>query len=183
MNEPQDDGQAVSEPHEVEAVSNEQALTAELEAVRAEALASKEEAEKNLRIAAELQNALKRQQNEWERQRRFAAQGIIEDLLPVLDDFSRGLAAYAEGLDHAKVIEGFQGVQRQMLRALEAHGVQRIVALGAALDPELHEAVGIEPNDELDEDTVVEELRAGYRLHERLVRPAQVRVSKKSGLP
>ncbi len=181
MNEPREDGLDAPESAEGEGVAAESSLIADLEAARAEADAWKEKAEQNLRIAAELQNTLKRQQNEWERQRKFAAQGIVEDLLPVLDDFSRGLAAYAEGLDHGKVIEGFQGVQRQVQRALEAHGVQRIVALGAPLDPEFHEAIGIEPNDELDEDTVVEELRAGYLLHDRLVRPAQVRVSKKSG--
>lgn len=179
MSEPTEE--AVNEAPQPEAPAEDPmaALLAEKEALEAQAKDWQEKAEHYLRTAAELQTVLRRKQNEWERQSQYASQGMVEDLLPALDDFARGLQASADGQDLAKIVEGFHGVQRELLRALEKNGVRRIVSLGAPLDPELHEAVGIEMNADLDEDTVVEELRAGWQLHDRLVRAAQVKVSKK----
>lgn len=74
---------------------------------------------------------------------------------------------------------GIQAVERQLRSVLEAHNVVRIVSHGAPFDPELHEAVAMEPSDEHPENTVTHELQPGYKMADRVIRPAHVRVSKK----
>ncbi|MCG9896031.1 MAG: nucleotide exchange factor GrpE [Fimbriimonadaceae bacterium] len=148
-------------------------------ALQAALEAAMEENRRLLYQAAELQNMVRRIRSQAESDRRYAAEGLLEALLPVLDGFERTLGAAAKGATVESLTDGVRVIDKQMRKALEDAGLQRIVALGAAFDPELHEAVATVEDEELDHETVVDELTAGYRLHDRVLRPAQVRVSQK----
>ena len=109
---------------------------------------------------------------------RFANAELIRALLPVLDDFERSLAA-AEGTDNvASLVDGERLIQANLMKVLGDYGLERIDALHQPFDPHVHEALLQTPNEEHPPNTVVEEVNRGYRLRERVLRPAQVVVSK-----
>jgi molecular chaperone GrpE len=128
---------------------------------------------------AEMQNIIRRTKAQAEQDRKFAAESLAESLLPVLDGFERTLAAAAKGASVESLGEGVRVIDKQMRRALEGVGVQRIVSLGAPFDPEKHEAVATVEDAGLDEETVVDEIEAGYIMAGRVIRHAKVRVSSK----
>ena len=108
-----------------------------------------------------------------EEQRRYASDGLLRDLVPVVDDLGRALrSAAAEGLR-----EGVDMVRARFLQQLARHGVQPVEAVGQPFDPRLHEAVEQQPTDDVDPGVVVAEWEAGYLLHDRLLRPAKVVVA------
>ena len=108
-----------------------------------------------------------------EEQRRYASDGLLRDIVPVVDDLGRALASAAsDGLK-----EGVDMVRARFLQQLARHGVQPVQAVGQPFDPRLHEAVEQELTDEVDPGTVVAEWEAGYLLHDRLLRPAKVVVA------
>ncbi|MEC8927779.1 MAG: nucleotide exchange factor GrpE [Verrucomicrobiota bacterium] len=129
-----------------------------------------------LRVTADLDNYRKRAQREKEEARQFASQGLLEKLLPVLDNFEMAKDA-AKDADPA-VRDGVEMILGQLKGVLTESGVKEVDALGQQFDPALHEAVSQEETAEATEGTVVKQLRKGYRLHERLVRPASVIVAK-----
>lgn len=106
---------------------------------------------------------------------RFGAEPLTLSLLPVLDNLQRALDAALEG---DPLADGLRQVIRQFDEALGAHGVRAVETVGRRFDPAHHEAVLAESNQELEEDMVTAELRPGYRMHERVLRPAQARVSR-----
>jgi len=146
---------------------------------RAEELASQlEEANSRyLRLAADFENFKRRARQEQLDTVRYAAATVVERLLPVLDDANRALAHAPDG-----VVEGWlKGVRltvQQLEDVLASVGVERVSAVGSPFDPKLHEAVGAEETAEHPEDTVVVELRPGYRMHDRVLRPALVKVAR-----
>ena len=106
--------------------------------------------------------------------------GYLERLLPILDNFELGLDA-ARSEDSAKgIVEGFSMVHRQLGDFLQSSGLQLIDAEGQPFDPKLHEALGHEVDPSRPEGVVLRQLRRGYRLADRLVRPASVIVNKVS---
>ena len=129
-----------------------------------------------LRLTAESGNYRKRAAREKEEARQFANQSLIEKLLPVMDNFQMALEA-AKDADPA-VRDGVEMILGQFKGVLEQSGVEEVDALGQAFDPELHEAVSQQETTDVEEGVVVQQLRKGYRLHERLVRPASVVVAK-----
>ena len=129
-----------------------------------------------LRLTAESDNYRKRAVREKDEARQFANQSLIEKLLPVLDNFQMALDA-AQDADPS-VRDGVEMILGQLRGVLTESGVEEVEAQGQAFDPELHEAVSQQETTEVDEGTVVKQLRKGYRLHERLVRPASVIVAK-----
>ncbi|MBL69200.1 MAG: nucleotide exchange factor GrpE [Verrucomicrobiales bacterium] len=129
-----------------------------------------------LRATADLDNYRKRAQREKEEARQFANQSLLEKLLPVLDNFEMAMDA-AKDADPA-VRDGVEMILGQLKGVLNESGVEEVDALGQEFDPALHEAVSQEETTEAAEGTVVKQLRKGYRLHERLVRPASVIVAK-----
>ncbi|MBX9742384.1 MAG: nucleotide exchange factor GrpE [Chthoniobacterales bacterium] len=133
-----------------------------------------------LRTAADLENYRKRMTREKEEIVRYANSSLLEKLLPILDNFELGLeAARASAAEKAgEIVQGFAMVQRQLSDFLKENGIHAVDAEGVAFDPTVHEAIGQESHESLPEGHVIKQLRRGYRLAERLLRPASVIVSK-----
>lgn len=131
-----------------------------------------------LRQAAEMENLRHRTRREAEDARRFANERLVTELLPVVDNFARALEA-AEHTDNPEALKiGVEQIHRLMSDILARSGLTRIQAVGEAFDPNQHEAILQVPAAEDQESgVVVEELRPGYRLNERVVRPSLVKVS------
>jgi len=161
-------------------------LTAELVASRAEL--------KRLQTAlAEAQDALLRRQADFEnyrkrveRERTDTYNRVVAEaarkLLPVMDNLTRALDAErsvesGESAEFRHFLHGVQLISKQLSELLESFGVQPIPAVGERFDPHVHEAVVTEPSEEHEPDTVVEELARGYRIGDRLLRPAMVKVA------
>lgn len=134
--------------------------------------------ERVLRTQAELENFRKRARREMEDERRYAALPLIRDLLGVMDNLERALAASEKGDAPAGLLEGVRMVALQFNTCLEQYQCQRIPAVGAPFDPHLHEAIAQQPSADHPPGTVTLVVRQGYRLHDRVVRPAQVIVSQ-----
>ncbi len=130
-----------------------------------------------LRVSAEFDNYRKRNERERREMIERAAAGLIEQLLPIVDDFERAVRAEAGG-DVESYREGVALILRQLLDLLARRGVTPIEALGADFDPHLHQAVAYEPSPGHRDGEVIEELRRGYKLGDRLLRPAMVKVAR-----
>lgn len=135
--------------------------------------------EQLLRTLADMQNQRKRYQQEAHQVRAFATEDLVRELLPVLDNFERTIAAAEGGASFENVIEGIRAVDRQIRSALERRNVSRIKAHGEPFNPDYHEAIGTEESDEHEEGTVTGEVEAGYKMADKVIRPARVRVAKK----
>jgi molecular chaperone GrpE len=152
-------------------------------AVTAEALAAaKTEASENynryLRAVADLENFRRRTVREKDELRQFAASGILEDLLPVVDNLRLALiAAKQPNADVTSLTGGVEMVLTQLKTAMAAHGLKEIDPAGQAFDANLHEAIAAQPNAEIAEGTVANVVRPGFSLNGRLLRPASVVVS------
>ncbi len=135
--------------------------------------------DKVLRLAAELENFKKRTQREKEEHMKYALEAFAKELLPFLDNLERAVEAAKESKDIDKLIEGLDLTLSGYFKTLEKFGLKVFAAEGKRFDPNYHEALTTEINDEVEENTVVKELLKGYTLHERVLRPAMVVVSKK----
>ena len=133
--------------------------------------------DRHLRLAADFDNYKKRMRQEQLETIQHASAELIARLLPVLDDLHNVLEHKPEGIDESWV-KGLELSVRKLEDALGTHGLQPIEAVGSRFDPKLHEAVGEEESADHPEDTVVSELRRGYRLRDRVVRPALVRIAR-----
>lgn len=131
-----------------------------------------------LRLRADFDNFRKRLQKDKDDAVRFANESLIGDLLPILDNFELGLKAAASAADAQGILQGMTMVKSQLERLLTDYGVQPIDALHQPFDPHLHEAVGQQPSADHPEGTVLAQHRRGYRLHDRLLRPATVVVAQ-----
>ncbi len=131
-----------------------------------------------LRSQAELDNFRKRTRREMDDERRFAEQSLLTDLLPVLDNISRAIEAADKTDDRASLLSGFKLLASQLDGVFERHNAKRIDAQGQAFDPALHQAIMQQPSAEHPPNTVVAVGQVGYTLHDRVIRPAQVVVSK-----
>jgi molecular chaperone GrpE len=133
-----------------------------------------------LRSAADLENYRKRMIREKEEAIRFANTGLLEKLLPIMDNFELGLDA-ARGDEAARgIVDGFAMVHRQIGDFLVASGLQPIDAVGQPFDPKFHEALGHETDTAQADGIVLRQLRRGFRLADRLIRPSSVIVNKVS---
>ncbi|MCB0826391.1 MAG: nucleotide exchange factor GrpE [Fimbriimonadaceae bacterium] len=132
-----------------------------------------------IRAMAEAQNIQRRMRTQIEETRKFGPEGLLRELIPVLDNLSRSLDAAEKGANLDALLEGVRAVEKQMLKAFENAGAKRIEAEGQPFDPHLHEAVVTHPTDEVPEETVLNELESGFVFHDRVLRPAKVRVSQK----
>ncbi len=128
-----------------------------------------------LRTAADFDNYRKRMDRERRDLAEQTAGEAIKDLLPIIDNLERALQAAAEDDPLRK---GVELIHKQMLEMLRKRGVTPIEALGADFDPNVHEAVTHEESDQHREGEVMEELQRGYKVGERLLRPAMVKVAK-----
>lgn len=128
------------------------------------------------RTRAEFANYQKRARAQADADRPYAVAPLAYDLIAVLDNFERAAEA-ARTTGATSIVEGLEMVHRQLMSALAKHGVQPIAALGQPFDPNLHEALTQQPDAQHPEGTVVAELGKGYRLFDRVLRPAKVAVS------
>ena len=108
----------------------------------------------------------------------FAIQNLILDLFPELDNFDRALKLADNSKDIDKFVEGIKLVEDQLFKVLGKYGVKSMETVGKAFDPNLHEAVMEEENNELPHHTITDELQRGFLLKERVIRPSKVKVSK-----
>jgi molecular chaperone GrpE len=131
-----------------------------------------------LRERADLENHKKRSARERQDAVRFGNEALVRDLLPVVDNLDRAIAAAAGGGNGAPLVEGVELVRKAFLDTLQRHGVERVSAAGERFDPARHEAVAYVESATHDAHLVVAEHQAGYRLNDRLLRPAMVTVSK-----
>lgn len=129
-----------------------------------------------LRLRAEMDNREKRLEREMTRSRKFALEALLRDLVPVMDAIDQALAAQPS----ADEAQGMALVRRQAVKVLGEHGLEVLDPEGQAFDPSWHEAVATEPRDDLEPDTVARVLQRGYRLNDRLIRPARVIVARAS---
>lgn len=130
-----------------------------------------------LRTLAEMDNMRRRTQREREEYTRYATESLIRDLIPVLDNLDRALGAARVAGDAARVVEGVELIQRELLKVLERAGVTRYSALGQRFDPTRHEATARVVSVEHAPGTVIHEIVPGYLLHDRVLRAAQVTVA------
>jgi molecular chaperone GrpE len=129
------------------------------------------------RARAELANARKRFQRDQEQAYSNAAGQVLLRLLPIVDDFERALSTLPAELAGQPWVDGIALMYRKLQHLLEAEGVSPIEAEGQAFDPAAHQAVTHEPSDDVPEGHVIGQVQRGYRLGDRVLRPAVVRVS------
>jgi molecular chaperone GrpE len=130
-----------------------------------------------LRLQAEMQNLRNRTSREIADERRYAALPILRDLLPVLDNINRAIEAAEKANEADNLLEGFRLVRQQLITTLTNHGAELIDALGQPFDPNFHQAILHQPSNDAPASTVTMVTQQGYKLHDRVVRPAQVIVS------
>ena len=163
LEDPADDGTAA----ETAADSSEEA-TAQVAGLK----------DKWLRALAELENVRRAARIEGEQVRRYGATPLLQSLLGVLDNLQRALAAPPAGLD-PEWLAGLRLIERQFLDSLAAHGVQPVPAeKGGRFDPTVHRALLEQESDEVEPGTILTVALPGYRLHDRLLREAQVVVAR-----
>jgi molecular chaperone GrpE len=137
--------------------------------------------ERLARVSAEFQNSRKRLEADMEQRMAYANSGLIKSLLPVIDNFERALAVDPAKSDSASILKGLQLVHDQWMTVLKSQAVEEIAPKpGDPFDPEHHQAL-MQQADERYKDkgpTVVQLLQKGYMLNDRILRPAQVAVSK-----
>jgi molecular chaperone GrpE len=146
----------------------------EVEQVRTELAAAKD---RYLRSQAELDNYRKRARRELEEQMQYANLPLLRDVLPVLDNMHRAIAAAEKSADASALLEGIRMVLTSLEGALARHGCTKIEALNQPFDPAFHEAISQMPNADLPPHTVTLVAQEGYKLYDRVIRAAQVIVS------
>jgi len=157
------------------------ALTPEqVQELLAQAAKAADSWERLVRVTADFENFKKRAAREKTEAAQYASQALLTRLLPVLDNFEMALVAAqaAQGDKLASLQSGVSMIQQQLKQALVDTGLEEIDALGKPFDPAIHEAVTQQESDSVPEDHVVQQLRKGYKVKDRLLRPASVIVAK-----
>jgi molecular chaperone GrpE len=139
--------------------------------------------DKYLRLAAEFDNYKRLAQRDQRDQIRFGNEQLLKEILPVVDNLERAIKAAKDSKSGDGLVKGVDLTLKQLHGALGKFGVQAIPTVGEAFDPTGHEAVASVPSDRVPEKHVVEEFQRGYRLHDRILRPAMVTVSTGTGSP
>jgi len=165
-----------------QAEAGTEAAGGELDALRAQlAEKDKEIAElkdKYLRTLADTENARKRVRQQSEESVRIQREAILRDLLPIIDNLERALAASREGTDAKTIVDGVEMTVRALIDFLRAQGVTPVQSVGQAFDPNRHEAVDHVASPTHPPNTVVDEFHRGYLIGDRVLRPARVSVAK-----
>jgi len=156
----------------------EETLEAKLEAKEKEA---QDNYDRFLRLSAEFENFKKRMEKEKTDAYKFGTENLIKELLPVLDNLERAID-HGEAKDPQGLLEGVDMTLKGFLTTLEKIGVSPVDATGKEFDPNLHEAVMVQEDAHHPAGTVLTQLQKGYTLHNRLIRPAMVVVSKRPEL-
>ena len=160
---------------EAEALAN---LKAEYEAYKAE---SEERHDQMLRTIAEFDNSRKRAEREKEESLKYALESFVKELIPTIDSIERAIQSTKESQDFDALVEGVEMIHKGFLSAFEKRGVTPIEAVNELFDPMQHEAVMHVESEDVPENRVIEEWQKGYMLHNRVIRPSMVSVSKGKG--
>ena len=155
---------------------------AQIEVLKTQAAKAEENWDRLLRTTADFDNFKKRAARERSEAAQYANVSLLQKLLPVLDNFEMALAAAqsAQGDKLASLQSGVAMIQQQLKSILAENGLEEVDATGKPFDPAWHEAVSQQESGDVPEDHVVQQLRKGYKVRERLLRAASVVVAKKS---
>ena len=157
---------------DAEALAN---LKAEYEAYKAESEARHDQM---LRTIAEFDNSRKRAEREKEESLKYALESFVKELIPTVDSIERAIQSTKESQDFDALAEGVEMIHKGLLSTLEKRGVTPIEAVNELFDPMQHEAVMHIESEDVPESRVIEEWQKGYMLHNRVIRPSMVSVSK-----
>ncbi|MFN2435617.1 MAG: nucleotide exchange factor GrpE [Desulfotignum sp.] len=141
------------------------------------------EAEKDrfMRLSAEFDNYRKRKQREIDEFRKFANETVFKQFLPVVDNLERAMVSAESNKDLSSLLEGVKLTHKEILKVFQDFNVKPVEAENQSFDPNFHQAVTQKETNEVPENTVTDVLQTGYLLHDRLIRPAMVVVSKPTG--
>ncbi len=167
--EPNDTAQTTPPPAETSPKLDDQ-----IAAAKQEAAASYD---RYTRAVADLENFRKRTLREKEELRLYALSGLLEDVIPILDNLGLGLAAAKQQTDVKSIVDGVSLTLEQFKTTLVRHGLKEVNPAGQRFDPNFHECISHQPSAEVGEEHVIQVVRLGYTLNSRLLRPASVIVS------
>lgn len=136
------------------------------------------EQNKYLRLLADYENFKRRSAKDREEAEKFRSKALLSDLLPVLDNFERALAAEAENEKNESLLKGIRMVYNTLLEAVKREGLEEVKSVGEPFDPNIHQAVMQEKDDSQEPGTVLQEFQKGYTLKGRVLRPAMVKVNE-----
>jgi len=166
--------------NEAELINEEQALFEAEDAIAEQLKTAEKKAEENwellLRTKAEMENLRRRTQKDLESAHKFALEKFVLELLPIMDSMELGLAS--ENVDADALREGMRLTLNMLQNAFTKFKIDAVDPLEQKFDPELHQAMSMQPSDQLEPNTVMAVMQKGYTLNDRLVRPAMVMVSK-----
>ncbi len=164
------------ETEQAEASASQDELLAQIESLKDELTQAKEQ---SLRAVAEAQNTRRRAEQDVEKAHKFALEKFVNDLLPVADNLERAIqAASADGAELSSVSEGVDLTLKSLVDSLKRHKVEAVDPEGEPFDPQLHQAMSMVEQADVEPNTVINVFQKGYTLNGRLVRPAMVVVSK-----
>ncbi|MBW1889715.1 MAG: nucleotide exchange factor GrpE [Deltaproteobacteria bacterium] len=178
--EPDQDMENVEDAAETASGDANGDLEIKIEAAEAEAKVSHD---RFLRVSAEFENYKKRTRREVDDFRKYANEALLKDLLSVVDNLERAVESSSEQCEHGQLLKGVDLTLKEILKVFEKFQVKPIEALEREFDPTVHQAVLQEPSDGYAENTVIREFQKGYTIHDRLLRPAMVVVSKAAAGP
>ncbi|MGK7377817.1 nucleotide exchange factor GrpE [Planococcus sp. 1R117A] len=170
--------QTDSETETARRQASEEAAEAQVDETAA--LREQLEAEQNkyLRLMADYDNFKRRTQKDKQDAEKFRAQSLLTDLLPVMDNFDRALAVEAKSEEAASILKGLEMVRNNLLEAVKREGLEEVKALGEPFDPNFHQAVMQEKDENAESGSVLMELQKGYTLKGRVLRPSMVKVNE-----
>jgi len=177
-----DEEKAQKEPKQAEEPKETKAepdLKAKLQETEQQA---KENYDRYLRVSADIENFKKRAEKEKNETLRFANEEIIKALIPILDNLERAIDHGRESGNSKGLLEGVEMTYKSFLSVIQKFGVSQIEALGTEFDPNLHEAMMVQEDTQEPPGRVISQAQKGYLMHNRLMRPAMVVVSKKPEL-
>ncbi len=176
-----DQKEDANKEEKVETVDPVKEMEDKVESIKQEA---KENHDRLLRVSAEFENYQKRATREMNDFRKFANESFVKAMLPVVDNLDRAIESSSND-KHAdsSMLEGVNMTLKEILKVFEQFGVKSFESVGKTFDPSLHQAVMQEETETHPENSVVKELQKGYMMHDRLLRPAMVVVSKTKTTP
>ena len=179
---PEDVAEDITAEAATEAIPEEPEKDLEQKFEEAEAEA-KSAHDRFLRVSAEFENFKKRTRREVDDFRKYANEALIKELLNVVDNLERAMELSMEAKESNHLLEGVDLTLKEILKIFEKFNVRPIEALEREFDPAVHQAVLQEPSEAHPDNTVIREFQKGYTIHERLLRPAMVVVSKSAEGP
>ncbi|AXH98962.1 nucleotide exchange factor GrpE [Sporosarcina sp. PTS2304] len=163
------------QPEEVEEVTVEDEQAKKIDELTK---ALEEEEGKRLRVLADMENVKRRASLDYQALQTYRAQNVMVNILPVLDNFERALAVEAKEAETKSMLTGMDMVYRSLIEALKSEGLEEIPALDQEFDPNFHQAVMTDHDEEKESGIVLEELQKGYKLKDRVLRPSMVKVNE-----